>query len=278
MPNKKFLNRVRGPLFREALGEELNRAKRLGDPILGVKHGIDDEVYAHITVGATPSQRRATCGRYELTRSNVRQTLQNFVREGHERFFDNPNLTENNRANSFFVLYRRRLCDLKAIARISLGLQPTNKLVQTPIVAQSLRDLGFTCIHFVKEPIENRMSINLIETEGQERDGLRYGRSGEGENHKRLRLWVKNNSTEVIPGLRGVQPKTEVSLDSGDRVDVVYYSGNKVVAIEVKSSDSDQNDLKRANISVRQVSSCFARTLSCKERKYCCFLITRYTT
>ena len=41
----------------------------------------------------------------------------------------------------------------------------------------------------------NNPDSTTIET--VEKDGIRYGRKGEGDNHKRLRLWVKNNPNKL---------------------------------------------------------------------------------
>ena len=81
--------------------------------------------------------------------------------------------------------------------------------------------------------------------EGTERDGLRWGRKGEGENHKALRLWVKDNPDRIKKKFHGVRTETEVELLSGDRVDVVYYAKTENVAIEIKSRDSNRDDLQR---------------------------------
>ncbi len=78
-----------------------------------------------------------------------------------------------------------------------------------------------------------------------EKDGLRYDRKGEGENHKALRLWVKQNPQEINPRFRGVRAETEYSLLSGDRVDVAYFSKKEILAIEVKSIDSNPEDIRR---------------------------------
>jgi len=82
-------------------------------------------------------------------------------------------------------------------------------------------------------------------TDGAEKDGLRRGRFGEGQNHKALRLWVTKNPVKISPGLTGVRAETEEVLLSGDRVDAVYYAVGKTVAIEVKSRDSNELDLLR---------------------------------
>lgn len=80
---------------------------------------------------------------------------------------------------------------------------------------------------------------------GNEEDGLRYGRKGEGPNHKALRLWVQANPTAVRKRFSTAVAETEVVLDSADRVDVVFNLPDEVVAVEVKSRDSNLIDLRR---------------------------------
>lgn len=87
--------------------------------------------------------------------------------------------------------------------------------------------------------------LYVNDIEGKEKDGLRYGRKGEGRNHKKLRLWVKANPDQIEKKLDIVETDTEVELRSGDRVDVCYYAKKKIVAIEVKSRDSNCADLCR---------------------------------
>ena len=78
-----------------------------------------------------------------------------------------------------------------------------------------------------------------------EKDGLVRGRGGEGKNHKELRMWVKNNPDKIKKKLQDVSADTEVILLSGDRVDVVYCTERKIIVIEVKSRDSNWDDLLR---------------------------------
>jgi hypothetical protein len=80
---------------------------------------------------------------------------------------------------------------------------------------------------------------------GTEEDGLRYGRTGEGPNHKALRLWVYENPGAIRRKFAGALTETEVILDSADRVDVVFKLQDQVLAIEVKSRDSNTVDLRR---------------------------------
>ena len=80
---------------------------------------------------------------------------------------------------------------------------------------------------------------------GKERDGINSGQSGEGRNHRNLRLWVKNNPGKVDNKSDGARTETEVVLKSGDRVDVVIYGSDKTMAVEVKSRDSNETDLER---------------------------------
>lgn len=78
-----------------------------------------------------------------------------------------------------------------------------------------------------------------------EKDGINYGRSGEGAQHKALRLWVRDNPQLVAPWLDVIESETEFQLESGDRVDVVYKGRDATIAIEVKSIKSNIDDLKR---------------------------------
>ena len=84
-----------------------------------------------------------------------------------------------------------------------------------------------------------------IPPEGTERDGISHARSGEGRNHRALRLWVRDNPGRIRRGYRHFDTDTEVLLDSADRVDVVYYGRTLTVVLEVKSRDSDDTDLRR---------------------------------
>ena len=62
------------------------------------------------------------------------------------------------------------------------------------------------------------------------------GRRGEGENHKKQKLWVKDNPAKSEERLDGARAETEEELLSGDRIDVVIYGENAAVAVEVKNS------------------------------------------
>jgi len=81
---------------------------------------------------------------------------------------------------------------------------------------------------------------------GTEKDGNKYGQGGEGPNHKALRLWVKRHPGKIVgKRYRDFRSETEVLLDSADRVDVVYYGSKNTIALEVKSMDSNYDDLRR---------------------------------
>ena len=84
-----------------------------------------------------------------------------------------------------------------------------------------------------------------VPPKGREQDGISRRREGEGPMHKALRLWVKENPGALSSSYRAFQTQTEFVLDSADRVDVVYRGPDLTVAIEVKSSDSDNADLRR---------------------------------
>lgn len=86
---------------------------------------------------------------------------------------------------------------------------------------------------------------DYVPPKGREQDGISRRREGEGPKHKALRLWVKENPGALSSSYRAFQAQTEFVLDSADRVDVVYRGPDLTVAIEVKSSDSDDADLRR---------------------------------
>ena len=73
----------------------------------------------------------------------------------------------------------------------------------------------------------------------------KYGKGGEGEHHRLLRLWVKDNPGEVRAAYRTARTDTELPLDSGDRVDVAYFLRDRTVLLEVKSRVSNEADILR---------------------------------
>ena len=245
MSTENFGTRLRGQLFREKLEEELTRAKKDRNFAVAIGYGTDRKIYAKITIGSDAVVSQAVCDSHNLTRPRVRDALRKHVTVGSEQFFADHNLSANNRASSHFILYKGRLCDLKAVARVSLGLAADDRLANTRDVAQAVHKLGFTQVHFVEKPLADCRSVHLMETTGNERDGLPYGRSGEGPNHRRLRLWTKRHPRKVVDRLHVDRSETEVPLESGDRVDVVYYAEGKTVVVEVKSIDSDEDDIRR---------------------------------
>ncbi|PTE11770.1 hypothetical protein [Mesorhizobium helmanticense] len=84
---------------------------------------------------------------------------------------------------------------------------------------------------------------------GTEKDGIptgrNYGAGGEGPYHKALRLWVKDNPGMVDKAFSAATAETEVDLDSGDRIDVVYKLIDRTIVVEVKSRISNEIDLRR---------------------------------
>ena len=84
---------------------------------------------------------------------------------------------------------------------------------------------------------------------GNEKDGIptgrKYGPGGEGEYHRSLRLWIIENPEAVNKSFSGAEEETEVDLDSGDRIDVVYKCADRIVLLEVKSRTSNEIDLRR---------------------------------
>ena len=96
-----------------------------------------------------------------------------------------------------------------------------------------------------KSNAETRSAVEDTRPAGAERDGISYERKGEGPNHEALRLWVEKNPHRVDYAYADFETKTEVVLDSADRVDVVYCGPASIIVIEVKSLDSNDEDLRR---------------------------------
>jgi hypothetical protein len=98
-----------------------------------------------------------------------------------------------------------------------------------------LRSLGLKPVRLGLAPPENVLpKISEIERRA----------TGEGEEHKRLKLFLSGNPKKL-----GVQSKqngdTEVLLLSGDRLDVSFRSSEHWIAVEVKGQNSPEADLIR---------------------------------
>ena len=102
----------------------------------------------------------------------------------------------------------------------------------------------------------------------------RWGRGGEGPNHRALRMKVTRNPSLVRRGLRQESTDTEVDLLSGDRVDVVSTVRDGTVAIEVKSKDSDWADLQRGVYQCVKYRAVLAAQDIRREPKVECWLVT----
>jgi len=71
------------------------------------------------------------------------------------------------------------------------------------------------------------------------------GAGGEGEQHKKLKQYVKNNPESIGVKLNGLKSETEKGLPSGDSIDVFFENKNHWVGVEVKSEISDELDILR---------------------------------
>lgn len=71
------------------------------------------------------------------------------------------------------------------------------------------------------------------------------GAGGEGEQHKKLKLYVKNNPASIHVKLNGIKSETEKGLPSGDSIDVFFENKQHWIGVEVKSEISDELDILR---------------------------------
>ena len=108
---------------------------------------------------------------------------------------------------------------------------------------------------------------------GTERDGTGRG-GGEGVNHRELKRLVASDPSLVRRGLRAENTEMEVKLLSGDQVDVVTAANDRTVAIEVKSKDSDWNDLQRGAYQCVKYRAVMAAQDIRREPTVECWLVT----
>lgn len=72
----------------------------------------------------------------------------------------------------------------------------------------------------------------------------RRGGKGEGDEHKKLKEFVKNHP-EMFGLPKDIPAEIECPLPSGDRVDVAFIGKKQLVLVEVKPDASDEADVKR---------------------------------
>lgn len=73
----------------------------------------------------------------------------------------------------------------------------------------------------------------------------KYGKGGESDHHRALRLWVTAHPELIRRAYAGARAETEFELESADRVDAVYHLPDRTVVLEVKSRISNAADLRR---------------------------------
>ena len=70
-------------------------------------------------------------------------------------------------------------------------------------------------------------------------------RNLKAEQHKKLKLYVKNNPKSIGVKLNGIKSETEKGLPSGDSIDVFFENKQHWIGVEVKSEISDELDILR---------------------------------
>lgn len=68
---------------------------------------------------------------------------------------------------------------------------------------------------------------------------------GEGEQHKELKLYIRDNPESIGVKLKRLNSETEKPLPSGDSVDVFFENKKNWIGVEVKSEISDDIDILR---------------------------------
>lgn len=91
------------------------------------------------------------------------------------------------------------------------------------------------------------------------------GKGGEGEEHKKLKEFIKNNPEKVGIKVKGLEAETEKSLLSGDSVDVSFNNKNNWIGVEVKSKISNELDILRGLYQCVKYQAVMESTLSVME-------------
>jgi len=71
------------------------------------------------------------------------------------------------------------------------------------------------------------------------------GGGGESEQHKKLKLYIRDNPESIGVKLKQLHSDTEKPLPSGDLLDVFFENNKNWVGVEVKSAISDEADIIR---------------------------------
>ncbi len=126
-----------------------------------------------------------------------------------------------------------RYLDDSTIKRILIDLQETLRDEKAKLVVNYIVDNDFKDIKLIlpkgprtKKGSERKKRIAV---------NRKYGFGGEGEEHKKLKKWVKDNPGQL--GINGVvYAKDEYIFPSGDTVDVYFErSGNKFTVVEIET-------------------------------------------
>lgn len=133
----------------------------------------------------------------------------------------------------------RKWKDLKTSEKLEVVERERAKVFRYPKWKQLNNQLfGAGAILKIRKPTRS-------EVDGRSEDGKNYGGPAESDEHKKLKQWVANNAEQIgIKKSFGIG-EPELSLLSGDTIDVLFSDGNEYVAVEVKSCRSNDEDLRR---------------------------------
>lgn len=133
-----------------------------------------------------------------------------------------------------------------------------------------LTDAGRLGLRMSEDKAPEAMALE----QGGEAEDVFFGGGGEGDRHRALRLWVLGNPRILMPLLADAEAETEYLLPSADRVDVLYRGAATVVALEVKSLDSNEADLSRGIFQCVKYRAVLAAMRINLNRKVSAYLVT----
>ena len=127
------------------------------------------------------------------------------------------------------------------------GLSKVQKLEVVKGVREAVRDYnGWDRVFhqaFGRRPGKLEQK-SFTEQDGKPPETLFPRGRGESEQHRRLKVWARDNPSAIgLP--RGFDGEVESDLLSGDRIDVLFIKGEEFAVVEVKSCLSSDDDLRR---------------------------------
>lgn len=91
----------------------------------------------------------------------------------------------------------------------------------------------------------HEVTVELKQVNDGSRRSRGRGGAGEGAAHKTLKQYIQDNPLSVGVRLRGANAEVERKFPSNDTIDVFFENATTWIGVEVKSDQSDEDDIRR---------------------------------